>query len=201
MNKEQYISQLKGRMEAAGITNVDERIEFYDEMLSDRIDSGMEEEAAVSSMEDIEDIIENARLEKPVTALVAEKVIKSHEEAKKKGNGALWIILAIIGFPIWLPILCVLFSLLLVIYIVLWTIVFTIFVVLLSFAIAAVASLAAFITMFFNPIPSPIGFAGLGGALFFGGLTVLLFKPCVVLAKSIATMIPAIFKKIKKNVA
>ena len=44
MNKEQYISQLKGRMEAAGITNVDERIEFYDEMLSDRIDAGMEEE-------------------------------------------------------------------------------------------------------------------------------------------------------------
>ena len=201
MNKEQYISQLKGRMEAAGITNVDERIEFYDEMLSDRIDSGMEEEAAVSSMEDIEDIIENARLEKPVTALVAEKVIKSHEEAKKKGNGALWIVLAIIGFPIWLPIACVLFSLLLVIYIVLWSMVFTIFMILFAFAIAAVACFASFIAMFFGIVPFPMGLSAFGAALFFGGITVLLFKPCVTLAKSIATMIPAIFKKIKKNVA
>ena len=201
MNKEQYISQLKGRMEAAGITNVDERVEFYDEMLSDKIDSGMEEEIAVSSMEDIEDIIENARLEKPVTALVAERVIKSHEEAKKNGNGVLWIILAIVGFPIWLPIACVLFSILLTIYIVLWAMVFTIFMILLGFAIAAIASFAAFIAMFFGITPITFGLCGLGAALFFGGITVLLFKPCVALAKSIATMIPAIFKKIKKNVA
>lgn len=188
-------------MEAAGISNVDERIEFYDEMLSDRIDSGMEEAAAVSSMEDIEDIIENARLEKPVTALVAEKVIKSHEEAKKNGNGVLWIILAIVGFPIWLPIACVLFSILLALYIVLWSLVFTIFMILFAFAIAAVASFAAFIAMFFGFAPIPMGLTGLGTALFFGGLTVLLFKPCVALAKAIASMIPAIFKKIKKNVA
>ena len=189
MLKQEFLSQLRAGLEAASIEDIDECIDFYDEMISDRIESGMNEESAVAQMESVESIINNYKLEKPVTRLIMDKVQKSHEEAKGKGKGTLWIVLAIIGFPIWLPILIVIFALLLTLYIVLWSIVIAIFSVLVAIGFAAVASLFAFIMMF------------TGAALFLGGLTVLLWHPIWSLCKAVALMIPSIFRKIKKGIA
>ena len=100
MLKQEFLTQLRSGLEAASIEDIDECIEFYDEMISDRIESGMNEESAVAQMESIDSIINNYKAEKPVAKLIMDKVQKSHEEAKGKGKGTLWIVLAIIGFPI-----------------------------------------------------------------------------------------------------
>ena len=201
MLKQEFLSQLRAGLEAASIEDIDECIDFYDEMISDRIESGMNEESAVAQMESVESIINNYKLEKPVTRLIMDKVQKSHEEAKGKGKGTLWIVLAIIGFPIWLPILIVIFALLLTLYIVLWSIVIAIFSVLVAIGFAAVASLFAFIMMFTGFVPIPLGIFALGAALFLGGLAVLLWHPIWSLCKAVAMMIPSIFRKIKKGIA
>ncbi len=197
MSKNEYLAQLRGLMEAAAISGIDERIDYYSEMIDDRIEAGMPEELAVSAMEDINEIVENARLEKPVTTLIKEKVVNSHNEAKKKGAGWLWVVLAIIGFPVWFPIAVAFFAILLALYLVLWSIVLAIFCVWLSLGCVALAGIAGFITSFFGAVSIFGGFMCLGAALFFGGLTVLLFKPIITLCKAVAGMIPAAFKKIK----
>ena len=201
MLKQEFLTQLRKGLEAASIEDIDECIEFYDEMISDRIESGMNEESAVAQMESIDSIINNYKAEKPVAKLIMDKVQKSHEEAKGKGKGTLWIVLAIIGFPIWLPILIVVFTLLLTLYIVLWCIVVAVFCVLVLIGAVALSGVFVFIMMFTGLVPWPLGIFSLGAGLFLGGLSVLLWHPIWSLCKSIAGMIPAIFRKIKKGIA
>lgn len=197
MLKEEYLSKLKTGLTEAGIEDADERVEYYDEMICDRIEAGMSEERAVEDMEDIDSIINDCRLDKPVTTLIVNKVQKSHDKAKKSGNGFIWVLLAILGFPIWLPLLIVLFSLLLTIYILMWSSVIVIFAILISIAAVGLASLATFIVSFAGIVPWQTGLLALGASLFFGGLTVLLFGPGWSVAKSIAGVVPNMFKKIK----
>ena len=201
MLKQEFLTQLRSGLEAASIEDIDECIEFYDEMISDRIESGMNEESAVAQMESIDSIISNYKAEKPVAKLIMDKVQKSHDEAKGKGKGALWIVLAIIGFPIWLPILLVVLALLLTLYILLWCIVIAVFCVMITIGAGAIAGLFIFVMMFTGIVPWPLGIFSLGAGLFLGGLAVLLWKPIWSLCRSIAGMIPAIFKKIKKGIA
>ncbi len=201
MLKQEFLAQLRSGLEAASIEDIDECIEFYDEMISDRIESGMNEESAVAQMESIDSIISNYKAEKPVAKLIMDKVQKSHDDAKGKGKGALWIVLAIIGFPIWLPILIVVFALLLTLYIVLWCIVIAVFCVLVAIGAVALSGLFIFIMMFTGIVPWPLGIFSLGAGLFLGGLATLLWHPIWSLCKAIAGMIPAIFRKIKKGIA
>ena len=201
MLKQEFLAQLRSGLEAASIEDIDECIEFYDEMISDRIESGMNEESAVAQMESIDSIISNYKAEKPVAKLIMDKVHKSHDDAKGKGKGALWIVLAIIGFPIWLPILIVVFALLLTLYIVLWCIVIAVFCVLVAIGAVALSGLFIFIMMFTGIVPWPLGIFSLGAGLFLGGLATLLWHPIWSLCKAIAGMIPAIFRKIKKGIA
>lgn len=201
MLKQEFLAQLRSGLEAASIEDIDECIEFYDEMISDRIESGMNEESAVAQMESIDSIISNYKAEKPVAKLIMDKVQKSHDDAKGKGKGALWIVLAIIGFPIWLPILIVVFALLLTLYIVLWCIVIAVFCVLVAIGAVALSGLFIFIMMFTGIVPWPLGIFSLGAGLFLGGLAALLWHPIWSLCKAIAGMIPAIFRKIKKGIA
>jgi uncharacterized membrane protein len=201
MLKQEFLAQLRSGLEAASIEDIDECIEFYDEMISDRIESGMNEESAVAQMESIDSIISNYKAEKPVAKLIMDKVQKSHDDAKGKGKGALWIVLAIIGFPIWLPILIVVFALLLTLYIVLWCIVIAVFCVLVAIGAVALSGLFVFIMMFTGIVPWPLGIFSLGAGLFLGGLAALLWHPIWSLCKAIAGMIPAIFRKIKKGIA
>ncbi|MCR5740403.1 MAG: DUF1700 domain-containing protein, partial [Lachnospiraceae bacterium] len=170
MLKQEFLTQLRSGLEAASIEDIDECIEFYDEMISDRIESGMNEESAVAQMESIDSIISNYKAEKPVAKLIMDKVQKSHDDAKGKGKGALWIVLAIIGFPIWLPILIVVFALLLTLYIVLWCIVIAVFCVLVAIGAVALSGLFVFIMMFTGIVPWPLGIFSLGAGLFLGGL-------------------------------
>ena len=178
MSKNEYLAQLRGLMEAAAISGIDERIDYYSEMIDDRIEM-LGDDAVIAS--------------KGPEQIAAQG---SHE-AKKKGAGWLWVVLAIIGFPVWFPIAVAFFAILLALYLVLWSIVLAIFCVWLSLGCVALAGIAGFITSFFGAVSIFGGFMCLGAALFFGGLTVLLFKPIITLCKAVAGMIPAAFKKIK----
>lgn len=200
MNKEEYLSKLREELTEIAISNVEGRIEYYSEMIDDRIEDGMTEEEAVDSMESIESIVETSKLEKPVPVLVKEKVQKSREEAEKKGHGVLWMILAIIGFPIWLPLLCVIGCILLTLYILLWTVVIVCYSVEFAFGVSALACLVVPFLLMFAGISLPSVIICLGGALLFGGLTVLLWKPIVALTKAAISMFAGLIKSFKNKV-
>ncbi|MBR5356272.1 MAG: DUF1700 domain-containing protein, partial [Lachnospiraceae bacterium] len=149
MSKQEFLDGLRTELQKASIANIDNMVEYYDEMICDRIEDGMSEEAAVADVDSIEEIVNNAMLDKPVTALVKERVVKSREKAKSNGTQVIWIILAVLGFPVWFPIGIAILAIVFSLYIAIWAVVISIFAVLLALVVAGLACLAApFIAIF-----------------------------------------------------
>ena len=197
MTKVQYLDNLKSALASAGIDNPS-LYEYYAEMLEDRIEDGMSEEEAVAAMEPVEKAVEAARLDMPVTALVYDKIKDSHEKAAKKGHGVLWIILAIIGFPVWLPLLASLFVVILSMYIALWAIIFSIYAVELSLGVSAIGCMFIPFIGFFQHIPFVTVIGSIGCGLMLGGITILLWKPIIALSIAAIQMFKIPIRGIKK---
>lgn len=178
MNKEEFLLTLRQKLEAQSVANIDNMIDFYDEMICDRIEDGMSEEEAISAMEPIDKIVSEAVLDKTIPVLVKEKVEKSRKTAKAKGTQGLWIALAIIGFPIWFPLAITFGTLLFGIYLIIWILIICLFILLASIGAGALGGL---ILLPYGVIRGAIGwpaiFLGIGSFLFLGGLVVLLWKP------------------------
>ena len=198
MLRDEYLSNLKDKLAANNIPGIDSMIDFYDEAISDRIEDGMSEEDAVAAMEDADEVVKSALLDKPIAALMMESARKKHQEANEKGHGALFVVLTIIGFPIWFPLLVAFFAILFSIYIAMWAIVVSIYAVELAFAITAVASFFACFTFMMGQIPFATAIALLGCALIFAGLAILLWKPVVIITKWMIKIIKEVFRSIKK---
>lgn len=188
MNKEEFLSTLRNELQKRSLGNIENMIEYYDEMICDRIEDGMNEEEAVASMDSIEEIVGQAVLEKSIPELVINKVDREYDNAKKKGNKGLWIALAILGFPIWLPLLCVLFSLLLCIYTMLWVLIVVIVCVVFSFALAGLACILSPLLLVTGWVSLPGTILGVGAGLLLGGIIVLLWKPTFLAVKYLATL-------------
>ncbi len=194
MNKAEFLAALRSELEKQSVSNIDNMIDYYDEMICDRVEDGMTEEEAINSMDSIASIVREAVLDKTIPTLVKEKVVKSHNEAKKNGHAVLWIVLAIIGFPVWLPLVCVFATMLVGIFILMWGFVIILFSLLVALIAAALGCLA--LPFFSFSVPSI--FMCLGSALILGGLAYLLWKPIKGLAMGLVTLIKDLFKSIKK---
>ena len=199
MTKEEFLKTLKSELEKQSISNIESMIEYYDEMICDRMEDGMSEEEAVDSMDSIPEIVHEAVLDKSVPALVREKVKKSREAAERSGHGWLWITLAIIGFPVWLPLLITAFVLALTFFIVFWVLVATMFIVILSLGVAAIACFIASPLVFFGHISIASALVSLGGAFLLAGILSLIWRPCVSLVKNAGNVFARIVLSCKRK--
>ena len=197
MKKSEYLDQLRKALIENEIPNTDQMIDFYEEMIDDRMEEGMTEEAAVLAMEDIDSVVSQAKMDMPITSLVTAKVKESHDRAKEKGNGVLWIILAVLGFPVWFPLLTAFFVVLVALFAAMWAVVISLFAAVFSLGIAAAASFAAGFGVLFGWIPLGTSLAFWGCALVLAGLFLLLWRPVGALAGGLTLLIKATFRKIK----
>ncbi len=200
MNKKEFLDKLKTELERQSISNIENMIEFYDEMICDRMEDGMSEEEAVDSMESIDEIVHEAVLDKSVPTLVKERVKKSREKAKRNGLEWLWIVLAIVGFPVWLPIAIALIAVAFTLFIVFWVLIFTLFVVLLALGISSVACVFGGFILLFGRMSLPAAIAALGIGLILAGICVLVWKPCVALVKNSGKLFSDMVAKIKAKI-
>ena len=197
MSREEYLNELKEKLTQNNIPGIDAMMEFYDEAISDRVEDGMSEEDAVAAMEDTDSVVKAAKLDKPIAALMADKVKESHKEASEKGHGTLFVVLAVIGFPIWFPLLIAFFAIIFALYVSMWAIVVSIYAVELSFAISAVATFFGSLTFIMGQIPFATALALLGCTGILGGLAILLWKPIVAMTRGMIKLIKAVFRGIK----
>lgn len=200
MSKKEYLDELRSKLEAVHSNNVDSMIEYYEEMINDRMEDGMDEETAVADMESVDDIIEQTIADMPMPDVIKAKVQKSHSKAKLKGLEWLWITLLIIGFPVWFPIILTFAILIATFYFVAWVLIFSIFVIEVSFGISAIAGIITAGAAFTGAVPYISIIPALGVALLAGGLAVLLWNPVVFLAKELAKLPAKAVKGIKRLV-
>ena len=194
MTKKEFLSALSRGLSKLPRKEREERVNFYAEMIDDRIEEGMSEPDAVASVGTVEGTVSQILAERPAVA---------EETPQKSGNGRVGVILLLVlGFPIWFPILLSLFvtvaSLIFSLFVTLWA-------VEISFAAGAVGGVGTFFVLLFTG-QAASAFFTLGGALVCGGLAILLFFGAVAATKAlrrgiagICRWIVGLFKRKEKN--
>lgn len=131
MNKKHFERLLARKLRSLPRQERQASLNYYAEMIQDRIEEGMSEEAAVSQMGDVDEI--------------AAQICCNESEAPKKHAGiTFWqILLLILGSPIWLSVLIVLLAVALSGFAVLWCTLASLYAAALSLAVCGPAGVAA----------------------------------------------------------
>ncbi|MBO4462101.1 MAG: DUF1700 domain-containing protein [Lachnospiraceae bacterium] len=181
MNKEQFLNELKKGLSGIPKEDLDERVNFYSEMIDDRIEEGMSEEEAVSAIGDVKTIVSQIMAETPITTIVKERVNKEKEK-KKGGISVATLIIIVLTFPLWLPIVATIFGLAIALFAVVWSLVVAFYAVTIGLIVAGAASIVWVLGMLFYGNLAGAGL-GLGAGLFCLGLGVLMVYGCVAFTK------------------
>ncbi len=197
MNKTEFIAELNEKLQGIPERELKSSIDFYVEMIDDRVEDGLSEEDAVAALGSIKDITDRILEETPMVKIVKEKV----KNAKPKRALRTWeIVLLAVGSPIWFPILLCLgivaVVLVLVLYLVYWVIILTFYVLDLAIALTGVAGIAFGLVAIFRLGPAQ-GFFFIGAGLFLCGFGVLFFLLCNLIAKGMIHLSKNIGRGIK----
>ena len=128
MTKNEFLSELRRLIDQLPPQDVQKSLDFYAEIIDDRIESGMSEEEAVAAMAPFDEITEQILMDIPLPRLV---------KAKLRPSRALrvWeIVLLILGSPLWFPLLISAFAVVFSVYAVFWSVILSLYAVDLAFA-------------------------------------------------------------------
>lgn len=153
MNKQEFLTRLRKGLLGLPSKEKKEHLAFYGEMIEDRIEDGLSEEAAVAEIGNIDEIIAQ---------------IKAATPKKKKKAGV--IVLLILGFPVWGSLLLAVIAIAISLCVALWAV----FAALLGSALGGIVG--GIILSGYGHLPA--GLALTGAALVCAGLGIFLFYGC-----------------------
>ena len=193
MTKQEFLAQLKDGLSGLPQSDIEERIAFYQEMIDDRIEDGLTEEAAVAEIGPVDDVVSQIISDTPITKIVKERV------RPKRKLQAWEIVLLVLGSPIWLSLLIAAFAVILSIYIVIWAVIISLWAVALSLLISAFACIVAIFIIPASGSGAAV-LALISASLVLAGLSIFMFFGCkaatkgaVLLTKKIALGIKNLF--------
>ena len=199
MNKQEFLDSLRRELGGLPTEDIEERIAFYSEMIDDKIEEGLSEEEAVSTLGAPQDIAKQIIASTPLIKLAKER-IKSKRDIK-----AWEIVLLALGSPIWFSLLIAAASVIFSVYVVLWSVIIVLWSVFVSFAASSFGCMVASAVFAFTDNVLP-GIAVFAAGLCLAGLSIFTFYGCkaatkgmLCLTKKIAVWIKGCF--IKKEVA
>ncbi len=191
MNKTEFLDALRKALSGLPKDEVEARIEFYSEMIDDRIEDGLREEEAVSDIGSIDEIVDQITADIPLGRLVKERI-----KTKKKLSG--WnITLLILGFPVWLPLLAAMFAVAVAVYAVIWSVDISLWSVFASLA-GTSFGIAVMSVMYFVQGNIPVALAMSGATLVCTGLAILSFFGCKAATKGIVILTKKLALGIKR---
>lgn len=176
MTKQEFLAAIRARIGALPVQDIDRSVDFYAEMIDDRIEEGLGEEEAVAAMGTIEEIAAQILSENP-------RREPSEMTAKPKHRCKVWeIVLIAVGSPLWFPLLLAAASIALALYIVLWSVIIVLYAAALCFAAGAVSGIAGAILLFCTGHTAQ-AMLFLGAGLLCVGMTILWFIGSTAAAK------------------
>ena len=192
MPKAEFLSELQRKLAGLPPEELRERLSFYNEMITDRMEDGMPEAEAVAEIGPAEDVVNQIMSEIPLSKLVREKV-------KSKRSLKAWeIILLVLGSPIWLPILISVLAIFLSVYVIIWAVAVCIYAACFSMAAGAVGGISGLFISLFKGAPA-VALFSLGAAAVCAGLSILLLYVSVWVTKLILKMTKRIVLGIKTS--
>lgn len=142
MNKQEYLEAIRSRISAMPADDVNRFMDYYSEMIDDRVEDGLSEEEAVADMGSPDAAVEQILEDMPLTKLVKEKIKPKHELK------AWEVVLIVLGSPVWIPLLITALVLLLTLWIVAFALLISFYAVVLSFVAAGIGGLICAIPLF-----------------------------------------------------
>ncbi len=192
MTKKEFLDALSLRLSSLPKQEVDERINFYSEMIDDRIEEGLSEEEAVLDIGSIDEISSQIAMDIPLTK-IAKKAIKPKNKLR-----AWEIVLLVVGSPIWFSLLVAVFSVVVAIYASVWAIVISLWACFASLAVCGIAGIL--VGILFAILGNGIsGLFTVGASLICLGLSVFTFFAVKLLTKYCALIIPKLVLSVKKS--
>lgn len=179
MTKEKFLELLRKGLSDLPREEIDERINFYSEMIADRMEEGLGEEAVIADIGAPREI---------AMQIVSEALPKAEEKKKEKSGRKIraWeMVLLILGSPLWIALLAAAFAVVISLLAVLWTVIVCFWAVFASLAGSALGVLAGG-ALFAVTGDVMVGAGLCGGAMVCAGLAVFAFFGCKAATKGAA---------------
>lgn len=191
MNKREFLAELAEKIDCLPSEDIGRWLDYYSEMIDDRVEDGMTEEQAVYAMGNIYDVATQILIDTPMRTLV-----KTRAESARRLKT--WeIILIICGAVIWVPMLFAAVVTVLSMYVVLWALLISFFAVAVSFIVAGVIGIYVGATHLLTGNMSE-GLSALGTGLLLGGLGLVMFVCLRYVTKWVILASRFIWRGIKK---
>ena len=199
MTKNQFLNELKRLIKKLPEKEIQNSLDYYSEIIDDKMENGISEEDAVLQLGAPKDVSREIMLNLSLPTLIKTK-------CKREKNFKGWeVALLILGSPIWLSVLIALFAIVFAVYVVIWAVVISLWAVAVGFIgieIGFIGIGIGFIITFIVNLTSYTGYAvlGLGISLISLGLVYPTFLLCVKLTKVFAILTAKITRLIKKMI-
>lgn len=181
MNKAEFLNELKKQISEYPIEETQKSMEYYAEMIDDRVEDGMTESEAVASLGTVDSIANQIKCELPITTLVKQRA-KKQSKGKKMPVWA--IILLILGFPLWGGIVLFILGMVIMFYSLIWTMDVILWSVVLTFGAGALTGIIGFfVSLFRLSFGSAVFY--LGSGMLCGGLGIFIFIGTLLITKGI----------------
>lgn len=190
MTKNEFLTELRSRLEGMFEADRNQSLDYYSEMIDDRMEDGLSEEEAVAAVGTPSELADQILGEMPFSKLVKAKV----KNRRKMSGGE--IALLIIGFPLWFPLLLAGVIVLSAFYISFWALIASTWITEASLGLAAVAGV----------LSSPLWLAqGLGwpallmlsSGLFVAGIAIFGWYGCLYATKGLWLLGKKVIRVIK----
>ena len=191
MKRSEFLEELKARLWAMPEGDIQNSLDYYSEMIDDRMEDGLAEEEAVAAVGDLDEIVKQILSETPRPPQVVEPIKKQKPEQK---NTKTWLILlAVLGSPVWIPVAAGLLVTVLSVYVSLWTVVISLYA---TFAALAATSLGCILASFFMVGGMASATVVWGMALLCAGLAILILLLSNLAAKGLVKLTKLIWNGI-----
>lgn len=168
MSKKEFLEKLRIKLSNLPKDDLEERINFYSEMIDDRIEDGFSEVEAINDIGTLDEVSRQIIANVPLKKLIKEKV-----KPKRKMN-IIAIILIVLGSPIWLSLLAAGLSIIIAIYAVVFSLVVAVWAIDLSLVLSGVVGIVPGLIY----LGQGSGVLILGGSFICIGLGIFLFFGC-----------------------
>ena len=195
MKRQEFLEKLKNALWAMPEADQQRSVDYYGEMIDDRMEDGLSEEEAVAAIGDVDEIVKQILTESPRPPQVVQTA------APKRNRIPVWlIVLLVLGFPVWGAIVISVAAVVLSIWVSLWSIVVSLYAT--TFALG-VSALGCILGSFFM-IGGGTLVVAWGAALVCAGLAIVFFLLSNLAAKGMVKLTKltwnAIFRRKERSV-
>ncbi|MBQ9162630.1 MAG: DUF1700 domain-containing protein [Clostridia bacterium] len=192
MKKYEFLAELQRRLDGLSADDLKASLDYYAELIDDRIDDGMNEDEAVASVGTPADAAAQILEEMPISKLVRARA------KPKKQLGALAITLIILGSPIWLSLAITAFAVAISVAAVVFSVWVSLWSVFVALAGSAVGCIIGCPFVIINN-GAGLGLIAIGVGLCAGGLSIFAFHGCAAITKLLTLGIKKLFLRIKRG--